>query len=80
MTDRFLGVREIDHLAAFHAERFGVTEADHLDGVAAPAQHILGGFGRSFPIRQAILLVPTSSAAMRAVRRGATGRIFGVRP
>jgi hypothetical protein len=34
----------------------------------------------SLAIMQAILLVPTSSAAMSAVRRGAAGFILGARP
>ncbi len=39
-----------------------------------------GGRGLSLAIRHAILSVPTSTAAISAVRLGATGFIFGVRP
>ena len=39
-----------------------------------------GACGFSLAIRQAILLVPTSSAATTAVRLADTGFIFGVSP
>ena len=39
-----------------------------------------GACGFSRAIRQTILLVPISSAATIAERRGDTGFIFGVRP
>jgi hypothetical protein len=39
-----------------------------------------GGRGLSRPIMQAILLVPTSSAATSTERLGGSGFIFGVRP
>ena len=39
-----------------------------------------GAFGLSFAIRQAILLVPTSSTATSAERFGDSGLVFGVMP
>src|SRR5262249_37566967 len=41
LADRRLRFDQIDHGAGFHAARLGVTEAEHLDRVAAPAQHFL---------------------------------------
>ena len=38
VADRFLGIDQIDHRAGLHAARAGMAEADHLDGMAAPAQ------------------------------------------
>ena len=45
-----------------------------------PRSTSCGGAARSRAIRQAILLVPTSSTATSAERFGASGFIFGVRP
>ena len=41
MAHRLLGLRQIDHRAGLHAARLGMTDAEHLDAVAAPPQHIL---------------------------------------
>ncbi len=53
-----------------------ITSIEWLRAAARPAD----GRGLSRAIRQAILLVPTSSAATSAERRGDSGFIFGVRP
>ncbi len=60
---------DIDNRAGLHAARLNVADAQHLDGMAAPAQRDPGG-GQDFSraIRQAILLVPTSRAATIALR------------
>ena len=71
LAERLLGRLKIDHRAAFDAAGERVAEADDIDAYgcagAAPAA---GACGFNRAIRQAILLVPTSSAAISAERFG----------
>ena len=41
MPHGLLGLGEIDHRAGLHAGGDGVADAEHFDGMAAPAQDIL---------------------------------------
>ena len=41
LAKRLLGLDKIDHRPRLHAARQGMTKADHLDRVRAPAQRVL---------------------------------------
>ena len=80
MAHRGLGLGKIDDRPALDAARLGVAEAENSIPWLRRRNVSCGDCGLSRAIRQTILLVPMSSTATIAERRGDTGFIFGVSP